>query len=75
MEVNYINNDEDNNNVTVIPIVISPLGRIPKGFVKRLEELEIIARAETTHSTALLKSARIQKRDVETFCHSDSYCY
>ena len=30
-----------NMKVTVIPIVIGALGTIPKGLVKRLEELEI----------------------------------
>ena len=41
--------------VTVIPIVIGALGTIPKGLVKRLEDLEV----DTIQTTELLRSARI----------------
>ena len=42
--------------VTVIPIVIDALGSIPKGLVKRLQELEIKKQKEIIR---LLISARI----------------
>ena len=48
--------------VTMIPVVNSALGTIPKGLVKWVEELEIGGRAETSQTTALLRSARILRR-------------
>ena len=52
--------------VTVIPIVIGALGTIPKGLVKGLEGLEIGGQAETIQTTALLRSATILRRILET---------
>ena len=52
--------------MTVIPIVISALGTIPKGLVKRLKMLEIRGRVETIQTTVLLRSARILRRVLET---------
>ena len=53
-------------NVTMIPIVIGALGRTPKCFVKGVEEVEIRGQVETIKSTALLSSARILRRVMET---------
>ena len=58
--------------VTMIPIVVGVLGIIPKGLVKGLEDLEIRRLAEIIQTTALLRSARILKRVLETCCHSNS---
>ena len=62
--------------VTVIPIVISPLGTVTKGLVKGLvkglEDVEIRERVETIETTGLLRSTRILRRVLETCCHSDS---
>ena len=55
-----------NMKVTVVPIVISVLGTIPRGLVKGLEELETGGRSETIQTTELLSSARIQKRVLQT---------
>ena len=52
--------------VTVIPIVISALGMIPKGLVKGLKDLEIKGQVETIQTTALLISARILGNVLET---------
>ena len=52
--------------VTVIPIVIGALGTIPIGLVKGLDDLEIRGEVETIQSTALLRSARILSRVLET---------
>ena len=52
--------------VTVIPIVICAFGTNPKGLVKGLEEFEIKRRAEPIQTTALLRSARILRRVLET---------
>ena len=41
--------------MAVIPIVISTLGTVPKGLEKRLEEVLICRRFETTQTTALLR--------------------
>ena len=57
--------------VTVIPIVIGAFGTIPKGLVVGLEELEIEGWAETIQTTALLRSARVLRRVLETCYHSD----
>ena len=43
-----------NMKMTVISIVISSLGTMPKGMEKRLEELVIKGRIETLQTTALL---------------------
>ena len=51
-----------NMKVTVIPIVIGALGKIPKGLLKRLEDLEIGGQVETIQTTALLRLARILSR-------------
>ena len=39
----------------VIPIVIGALGTIPKGLLRRLEELEIGGQVEIIQTTALLR--------------------
>ena len=48
-----------NMKVTIIPIVIGTLGRVTKGFIQGLN-------IETIQTTALLRSARIQRRVLET---------
>ena len=53
-------------NVTMILIVIDAFGTIPKRKV--LENLEIRRLVETIQTTALLRSARILKRVVKTYC-------
>ena len=50
-----------NMKVTVIPIVISTLGTISEGLVRKLVELEIKGWPETIQTTALLSSARMQR--------------
>ena len=52
--------------VTVIPIVISGLGTVTKGFVKGLVDLEITGQVETIKTTALLRPARILREVLET---------
>ena len=61
-----------NMKVTIVPIVIGALGTITKGLLKGLEDLEIGGRVETIQTTALLRTARILKRVLETCCHSIS---
>ena len=53
-------------NVTVIPVIIVSLERSPKSFGGKLKELEIGGRAETIQTTALLRSAGIPIRVLET---------
>ena len=55
-----------NMKVTVIPIVISVLGKIPKGLVRWVEELKIRGRAVIIQTIALLRSARILRKVLET---------
>ena len=52
--------------VTVIPIVVSVLGTVTKGLLKGLEDLEIRRRMVTIKTTALLRSARILRRVLES---------
>ena len=52
--------------VTVIPIVIGSHGTVTKGLVQKLKDLEIRERVETIQTTALLRSARILRRVLET---------
>ena len=55
-----------NMKVTAIPIVTSALGTVPKGLVKGQEDLEIRGKVETIQTTAILRSARILRRVLET---------
>ena len=58
--------------VTVIPIVIRALGKVTKGLIKGLEELEVKTRVETIQTTAQLKSVLESRRLEVTYCHSNS---
>ena len=60
-----------NMKVKFIPIVIGALGTVIKGLVQGLEDLEIREWVETIQTTALLRSARILRRVLETCCHSN----
>ena len=53
--------------LTVIPIVVGTHGKIPKGLVGGLEDLEIRGQVETTQTTALLRSTGILRRVLETW--------
>ena len=55
-----------NMQVTIIPIVIGAFGTVTKGLLKGLDELEVGGRVETIQTTALLKTARILRRVLET---------
>ena len=56
-----------NMKVTFIPIIIGTLGTVTKGLLKGLDDLEIRGREETIQTTALLRSARILRRVLETW--------
>ena len=56
-----------NMQVTIIPIVIGTFGTITKGLLKGLEESEFGGQVETIQTTALLKTARILRRVLETW--------
>ena len=56
-----------NMQVTIIPIVIDALGTVSKGLLKGLEDLEVGGRVETIQMTALLRTARILRRVLETW--------
>ena len=55
-----------NMKVTIVSIVIGAFGTITKGLLKSLEDLEVGGRVETIQMTALLKTARILRRVLET---------
>ncbi len=52
--------------VTIMLIVIGAFGTVTKGLLKRLEDLEIGGRVETIQTIALLRTARILRRVLET---------
>ena len=52
--------------VAIIPIVIGAFGTVTKGLLKGLEDLEVGGRVETIQMTALLRMARILRRDLES---------
>ena len=52
--------------VIIIPIVIGAFGTASKGLLKELEDLKFGERVETNQTTALLRTARILKRVLET---------
>ena len=51
----------------MIAIVIGALGTVNKGLIKGMEDLEIRGRVETIQTTALLRSARILRRVLESW--------
>ena len=55
-----------NTQVAIIPIVTGALGTVIKGLAQGQEDLEIRGRVETIQMTALLRSARILRRTLET---------
>ena len=55
-----------NMKVTILPIVIGGFGTITKGLLKGIEDLEVGGRVETIQMTALLRTARILRRVLET---------
>ena len=52
--------------MTIITIVIGSFGTVYKGLLKGLEDLEVGGRVETIQTTALLRTARILRRVLET---------
>ena len=56
-----------NMTVTIIPIVIGAFGAVTKGLLKELENFEVGGREETIQTTALLKTAIILRRVLETW--------
>ena len=56
-----------NMKVTIVPIVIGAFGTITKGLLKGMEDLEVGGRVETIQTTALLRTARILRRVLETW--------
>ena len=56
-----------NMKVTIIPIVIGAFGTVTKGLLKGLEDLEPGDRVETIQTTALVKTARMLRRVLETW--------
>ena len=52
--------------VTIISIVIVAFGAVTKGLLKGLGDLEVDGRVETIQMTALLRTARILRRVLET---------
>ena len=61
-----------NMKVMIVLIVIGAFGTITKGLLKGLEELEVGGRVETIQTTALLRTARILRRVLETWGDSNS---
>ena len=51
----------------IVLIVIGALGRITKGLLKGLEDIEVGGQVETIQTTALLRTARILRRILETW--------
>ena len=58
--------------MTIVPIVIGALGTITKGLLKGMEDMEVGGQVETIQRTALLRTARILRRVLETWGHSNS---
>ena len=53
--------------VIIIPFVIGAFGTVTKGLLKSQDDLEIGGRVEAIQTTALLKTARILRRVLETW--------
>ena len=52
--------------VTIIPIVIGAFDTVTKGLFKGLKDLGVGGRVETIQNTALLRTATILRRVLET---------
>ena len=52
--------------MTIIPIVIGAFGTVTKGLLKGPEILEVGGQVGTIQTTALLRTARILRRVLET---------
>ena len=52
--------------VTIVPIVVGALDTVTIGLLKDLEDLKVGGRVETIQMTALLRTARIQRRVLDT---------
>ena len=55
-----------NMKVTIIPMEIGAFETVTKELLKGLEDLEVGGRVETIQTTALLRTARILRRVLET---------
>ena len=55
--------------MTIIPIIIGAFGRVTKGLLKGLEDLEVGGRVGTIQNTEYLKESWKLE---ETCCHSNS---
>ena len=53
--------------VTIKPIVIGAFGTVTKGLLKGLENLEVGRQVETIQTTALLRTARLLRRVLESW--------
>ena len=53
--------------IIISPIGIGAFGTVTKGLLNGLEDLEVGGREETIQTTALLKTARIMRRVLETW--------
>ena len=53
--------------VTIVPNVIGALRTVTKGLLKGPEDLEVGGQVETIQTTALLRTARIMRRVLETW--------
>ena len=53
--------------VTIKPILIGAFGSVTKGLLKGLEDLEVGEWVETIQTIALLRTARILRRVLETW--------
>ena len=53
--------------VSVVPIVIGAFDTVNEGLLNGLADLEVGGRVETIQTTALLKTARILRRVLETW--------
>ena len=56
-----------NMKVTIVPIVICAFGTVTRWLLKGQEDLEVGGRVETIQTTALLKTAIILRRVLETW--------
>ena len=52
--------------MTTVPIMIGAFGRVTKGLLRGLEDLEVGGQMETLRTTELLRTARILRRVLET---------
>ena len=63
---NKLSKNKNKNNVLTEPIIIGPLGKLPKGLIKQLNALGLTASVDLPQKACVLETARILTKVLDT---------